>query len=96
MAQVIQFLHDAKPVCYCLSLSVTVAQVIKFFHDAKRGDIINQKTLACILDLVDADGDDKIDYIELTKMIMCATLAHTPPHTPPTMGLTRGYTTTTL
>jgi len=50
---------------------VSAAEVIAFFRDARRGDIVNKKTMSCILDLVDADGDDQINYNELSKMILC-------------------------
>jgi hypothetical protein len=51
--------------------TLTAKEVIGFFKDANRGDVVNEKTLACILDLVDADGDDNINYNELSKMILC-------------------------
>jgi len=48
------------------------AQEIKaFFRDAYLGDIVNDRTLACMIDMADLNGDDEIDYTELSSVIEC-------------------------
>ncbi len=44
-------------------------EIKAFFQDAYLGDIVNDRTLNAIVDMSDADGDDQINYKELTKVI---------------------------
>merc|ERR1711988_2002924 len=48
------------------------AEAIKtFFRDAYLGDVVNDRTLACMIDMADLNGDDEIDYTELAGVVEC-------------------------
>jgi len=50
---------------------VSAAEIKAFFRDAYLGAVVNDRTLAAIVDMADANGDDEIDYFELSKVIEC-------------------------
>jgi len=51
--------------------NVSAAEIKNFFRDAYLGDVVNDRTLACMIDMADLNGDDEIDYIELSNVIEC-------------------------
>ena len=50
---------------------VSAQEIKSFFADAYLGDVVNDRTLACIVDMADADGNDEIDMFELSSVIEC-------------------------
>ena len=50
---------------------ISAAEIKQFFHDAYLGDVVNDRTLAAIIDMSDINGDDEIDYSELSAVIEC-------------------------
>jgi len=50
---------------------VSALEIKNFFRDAYLGDIVNDRTLAAIIDMADANGDDEIDYTEMSAVIEC-------------------------
>ena len=50
---------------------VSAAEIKNFFRDAYLGDVVNDRTLAAMIDMADMNGDDEIDYFELSKVIEC-------------------------
>jgi len=51
--------------------NVSAAEIKNFFRDAYLGDVVNDRTLMCMIDMADLNGDDEIDYIELSNVIEC-------------------------
>ena len=47
---------------------VSAEEIKNFFRDAYLGDIVNDRTLAAMIDMADANGDDEIDFFELSKV----------------------------
>ena len=50
---------------------LSAEEIKNFFQDAYLGDVVNDRTLGAIIDMADANGDDGIDYFELSKVIEC-------------------------
>ena len=50
---------------------ISAEEIKTFFRDAYLGDIVNDRTLACMIDMADLNGDDEIDYSELSAVIEC-------------------------
>merc|ERR1711988_307319 len=50
---------------------VSAFEIKNFFRDAYLGDVVNDRTLAALIDMADANGDDEIDYFELSNVIEC-------------------------
>jgi len=50
---------------------LSAGEIKAFFRDAYLGDIVNDRTLACMIDMADLNGDDEIDYTELSGVIEC-------------------------
>jgi len=50
---------------------VSASEIKQFFHDAYLGDVVNDRTLGCIIDMCDLDGNDQIDFFELSMVIEC-------------------------
>ena len=50
---------------------VSAAEIKNFFRDAYLGDVVNDRTLAALIDMADFNGDDEIDYAELSAVIEC-------------------------
>jgi Ca2+-binding EF-hand superfamily protein len=50
---------------------VSAAEIKNFFRDAYLGDVVNDRTLAALVDMADLNGDDEIDYAELSAVIEC-------------------------
>ena len=50
---------------------ISSLEIKNFFQDAYLGDVVNDRTLNCLIDMADLNGDDEIDYFELSKVIEC-------------------------
>lgn len=50
---------------------ISAEEIKTFFRDAYLGDVVNDRTLACMIDMADLNGDDEIDYSELSAVIEC-------------------------
>ena len=50
---------------------ISADEIKTFFRDAYLGDVVNDRTLACMIDMADLNGDDEIDYSELSGVIEC-------------------------
>jgi Ca2+-binding EF-hand superfamily protein len=50
---------------------VSSAEIKNFFRDAYLGDVVNDRTIGAIIDMADLNGDDEIDYSELSAVIEC-------------------------
>lgn len=51
---------------------IGAAEIKKYLDQAQRGnETISSKVMECIVDLCDNDGDGEVDYVELSKMILC-------------------------
>jgi len=50
---------------------ISSEEIKTFFRDAYLGDVVNDRTLACMIDMADLNGDDEIDYLELSGVIEC-------------------------
>jgi hypothetical protein len=66
---------------------VSAAEIKNFFQDAYLGDVVNDRTLWAIIDMADANGDDEIDYFELSKVSTDAPPEEDPlgPHPAPSL-----------
>lgn len=50
---------------------VSSIEIKNFFRDAYLGDVVNDRTINAIIDMADMNGDDEIDYFELSAVIEC-------------------------
>jgi len=51
---------------------IGAAEIKKYLAVAQRGnESIDPRVMDCIVDLCDGDGDGEVDYVELSKMILC-------------------------
>jgi len=50
---------------------VSSVEIKNFFQDAYLGDVVNDRTLNALIDMADMNGDDEIDYFELSKVVEC-------------------------
>jgi len=50
---------------------ISSEEIKTFFRDAYLGDVVNDRTLACMIDMADLNGDDEIDYTELSAVVEC-------------------------
>jgi len=50
---------------------ISSEEIKTFFRDAYLGDVVNDRTLTCLIDMADLNGDDEIDYTELAGVVEC-------------------------